>query len=154
MVVDMRIYSPGMVARRLIPLLAVLAVAFAPVALVTCEASCVSHAVQASADSSHHHHHGAASSAPSSTATAGDSHHHTPAAAASLSPVALNASHPCSHGDGLPAFSGISTDTLVPPAVVVAGFQLPEASSSRLSRHSRGYSRSPVRTTLTTQLRV
>jgi hypothetical protein len=63
-------------------------------------------------------------------------------------------SHPCDHGDELPAFSAALNSDLLGPAVVVSSFELPEI-HPRPHRVRDSVARLPSeRIVLTTQLRV
>src|SRR4051812_14086248 len=112
-----RIYSLEMVARRLIPLIVVLALAFAPVALEVCEASCQSRGMQTTAPGSAPHVHSHAA-AQASAMPAGHVHDHGTGTHARV--VMAAHSHPCEHGDELPAFSPELQNTFVAPAIVAS----------------------------------
>ena len=157
----MWIYSLVMVSRRLIPLVAALAVAFAPVALAVCQASCAGHAVEpsmsASVDSAHHHHQVAQAPSASMPIAAGHAHHHAPPAsmpASAANAAVLTGSHSCDHGEDLPASSGAVQHTLATADMAVASFAVPDVSSRPLAISGDPGGRSPSRIALTTQLRV
>jgi hypothetical protein len=160
-----------MAARRLIPFLLALAVAFAPVALEACEASCAMHAALASRVEAGGHQHQASSHASQPQPApehdrAMVGHCHEPVApvdAATAAPsggpvvtaTAVEGLQTCSHADALPVFAGAMHIALHAPAVVpAAAFSIaPPAVRRALAADSAA--RPPGhRTALTTQLRV
>lgn len=123
------------VARRLILLLVVVAVAFAPVALVACQASCVSHAnVEASAGNAHHHHHGGSSAPAATTAMTGHVHQHPSSVSMpGSSAVIMRGPHKCDHNSaiapGLASGSKVASDRLA----LVATLASPDYGTSHTS---------------------
>jgi hypothetical protein len=103
-----------MVLRRSIPAVLVFAIAFAPVTLQLCQATCATHAVVSTASDQTHHH------APSSTsATADSSHsHHDVATAAHHSGAALSEPHNCAHADAFPVTVVAGKLSVHPPATL------------------------------------
>jgi len=150
-----------MVSRRLIPLVAALAVAFAPVALAVCHASCAGQAVEASMSASgkgEHHHHQVAQDTPASMPiAAGHTHHHAQAQsipASSASAAVLTGSHSCDHGEGLPTSVGALQQTLATPDVAVASFQFSDVLSGSPAVPTDDSPRPQSRLALITQLRL
>ena len=149
-----------MVARRLVPLLVVVAVAFAPVALVACQASCLSHAnVEASAGSAHHHHHGGSSGPAATTATTGHVHEHTSSVSTpGSSVVIMRGPHACDHNSaiapGLASGSKVVSDRLALVAVLTS----PAYGTSHTSTADVNWLHPPGdridRSSLTTVLRI
>src|SRR5262245_33676812 len=93
-----------MVARRVVPLVAAFALAFAPTALEACQTSCLLHSVAMAAAGSAHHHH--SESSPGSPTPAGHAHHHAAATEALESCIVIaGQTHLCENGDDLLAFS-------------------------------------------------
>jgi len=128
-----------MVARRWIPLVVALAVAFAPAALEACQVSCRSHAA-AHVDempAGHAHHHHAALSQP----------RHGGATVAAQP-------HSCTRTDDLVVISAVVSGHLVAPAIVASGVAIARipARVSRLLYQARAPSSTPI--ALTTPLRV
>jgi len=125
-----------MIGRRAIPLVVAFALAFGPVALEACHASCQPRALETATSGSADHHH-AQPTAQAPAMPAGDVHHHTTGAQPPPSGAVRAAQPPpCDHGNGLPAFSLAWQNTLVTPAVVAAAFQFPEPELRRA--HVRG----------------
>lgn len=142
-----------MVAKRLIPLVVAFAIAFAPVALEACQASCLSRSLEAAVSGSAPHHH--SHSAAGSTVPAGHVHHHAIESQGSQSgDVMASQSHPCDHGDDVPAFSAAPTDVLAAPAIAVSTFEFPQIWTSSLPARDTTAAPASERITLTTQLRV
>jgi hypothetical protein len=141
-----------MVARRLVPLVVVLSLAFAPVALEACQTSCLSHDVETAASGAAHHHSSAA--VPTPATPTGHVHHHTSGTAAPQTNVLMAAQHRCDHGGDLPAFAAAVNGSLVAPAVAASSIEFPQigARSSVLSGPAARIS--SARIALTTQLRV
>jgi hypothetical protein len=112
-----------MVARRLVPLLVAAAVAFAPVALVACQVSCVSQAnMRAAAGNAHHHHHVANTSSAQNTAPAGHVHDHassasTPAPSAVIMGGPRSCDHDSTIAPGLLNGAKVASDQLAPVAI-------------------------------------
>lgn len=143
-----------MVATRLIPLVMAFAMAFAPVALSACQASCLSQSVEAEVSGSAHHHHSHSASESSAPAT-GHVHHHIAEAQGSQSgAVMASQSHPCDHGDGVPAFSAAQNDVLAAPAVEISTFEFPQIQISSPRARATAAAPAPDQITLTTRLRV
>ena len=150
-----RIYSQEMVTRRLIPLVVAFAVAFAPVALEACQASCLSHATMDIAVGGAHHHHGGPA-APAKVATSGHSHHHAvpPAPQSSGSTAMKGGPHFCDHGDDLPASAGALQTNVATPDVAVATFEIPQPAARPLRGFNVARPIPSTPTALSTQLRV
>lgn len=147
-----------MVAKRLVPLLVALAVAFAPVALEACQASCLSPATLDVAGEAHHHHPGA-STMPVPVEMAGHAHHHTQPASLPVTPLPVSAtltSGPrfCDHADDLPASAGALQAQLVVPDLTVVTFDVPQPQGRPLTGRDLTQSFSSVPIALPTQLRV
>jgi hypothetical protein len=142
-----------MVARRSMPWVVALALAFAPSALEACQASCLEHFVDAAALASGNRHHADSLSAPGMPA--GHVHHHA-AGAPTSPPSAMIAgqSHLCDFGDDLPVFSAAGNSNVVGPAVLVSTFEFPgnDARSRRVPESVAR--RSSERIVLATQLRI
>ena len=142
-----------MVARRLVPLVVALAVAFAPMALEACQVSCLSHSAETAAFGPAHHHH--SESTDMSGMPAGHVHQH---ATRSQTPgadfVMAGQPHPCEHGDDLPAFSTALTDILVAPAIAASTLESPESHARSLRVPDAAGQPSSERIARTTQLRV
>jgi hypothetical protein len=140
--------------RRLVPLIVVLAIALAPVALEACQASCARHATITSSDGAHHHatHRDDRSAAPKSGHTCHE-------VAAPLQPVgsdSVNAGpHLCGHSDELPVGGTATASVLVaPPAVLPIVVPGPIPIGQRGPVAHVPSLRLSSRIALTTQLRV
>jgi hypothetical protein len=142
-----------MVARRLIPLVVAFAMAFAPVALEACQASCLSQATEAMASASAHHHHSHAA-APNTTMPAGHVHHGAGTPAPGAGVVLAAQPHPCDQGDDLPAFSAPAQDILVTPALVRSTFYFPEPEERPVPVAAPDARASSARLALATHLRL
>jgi hypothetical protein len=130
-----------MLARRVVPVVLALAVAFAPAAIEACQVACAIQAIQevATSASGHEHHHAgadtmsrahadtmaAAHAEPmarmASESTAAPARHscHDPVPAAEADGAVVTAGpHACAHLDGLPVTAGaVAQTTLFPPAI-------------------------------------
>jgi hypothetical protein len=149
-----RIYSKGMVPRRLIPLVVAFAVAFAPVALEACQASCQSHAVETAASGSEQHHH-SHPAAQTSAMPAGHVHHHSNGTQPAQSAAAVAAQpHPCDHGDGLSVFSPQLQNTAASADGVASAFRFPEPEARCVRARALDARAYFARITRTPQLRV
>ena len=148
-----------MVARRLVPLLVAVAVAFAPVALVACRVSCAHANMQAYADSAHHHHQVAKSTA-ASTPTTGHIHEHASSASIpASSEVVMGGPHSCDHESaivpGLLSGSKAASDHQLAPVAILPS---PACGTSHTSAAAVNWLHPPGdridRSSLTTVLRI
>jgi hypothetical protein len=128
-------------------------IAFAPAALVFCEASCAEHAPAAvPVDHAAHHHH--ESPGPDATTVAMTYHAHRASLLAQVTSDLEATAHRCTHGDALPVAAGVSVPPLFAPAIVSAAFVLPDVPTIAVSLQDIAFRAPPHPSALTTQLRL
>lgn len=125
------------VVRRFASFAIALAIAFAPVALAACEASCVSRPGEAAHGHHHHHDTGAAAAAQ--------------AGAISTMSGTANA---CAHGTDLPVVDGTAHVVVAAPPAVLPDIVVQADAPRLIVSGALAFARSPDSIALTTQLRV
>lgn len=108
--------------RRWIPAVLALAMAFAPVALDVCHATCALHAMESAADAGAHSHHHHASSQTSDSAAAAAQHscHDAVATSNDTGAQVTGIPHACGHSDEVPVIGGSPGKILVQAPAIVA----------------------------------
>ena len=124
-----------MVTRRWIPAVLALVMAFAPVALDVCHATCAQHAMEsaAGADGDAHHHHASSQASNSTGAAAEDGCHHVLATSNDSGPRVAGIPHTCGHPDDAPTIgAGAGKPIVQAPALVATTLApLPYGPASR-----------------------
>lgn len=142
------------VVRRLTPLVLTIVIAFAPAALVFCEALCAGHApVAAPVDQAAHHHH--TSPVQDDATTVAVSHHaHHDVFLARVTTGVKVTSHRCTRGDRLPVAAGVSLATLFAPAVLTTALGLSDVPTTAVFSQHTSFRAPPHPSHLITQLRI
>ena len=109
-----------MVIRRWIPAVLALAMAFAPVALDVCQATCALHATESAASADAHHHHASSDRSESATGSEHSCHHAVAAASNDTGPHVTGIPHACDHSEEVTVIGGGPGKILVQAPVIVA----------------------------------
>jgi hypothetical protein len=144
----------SMVTGRLVPLVLAIAIAFAPVALEACQATCELHeAADSAAGHSAHHHHDSAAAVPAHA-----EHHGCHDVAPPIVPgggAIKGLPHSCDHGEDLPESGRIVAPIAVAaPAVLPSSFEFPRPVEGPRRTSETLAQLSSSRIVLTGQLRV
>jgi hypothetical protein len=138
---------------RLVSLVGALALAFAPVALEVCQASCLSQPIEAQGSGSAHHHSHEATG--TSAVPAAHGHHHAAANGTAQPRVTLTAgSYSCDHSGGLPSFSAALDTVHIAPAILTMRIDALHIEARSVSVPEKVGRTASNRIPLTTELRV
>jgi len=97
-----------------------LAMAFAPVALDVCHATCALHAMESAASADGDQHHGSSQASDSAAASAPRSCHHAVATSDDTRPQVTGIPHACGHSDEVTVIGGSPGSILVQAPAIVA----------------------------------
>jgi hypothetical protein len=141
------------VVRRLTPLVLAAVIAFAPAALVFCEASCAEHAsTWPPVEHATHHHHESPAPESSTPVVVHRAHHESFLPQVTTDVKAT--SHRCTLGDRLPVAAGVSLTMIFAPAVLSAPLVVPDVPATTRSSQDTAFRAPPHPSALITQLRI